>query len=81
MTKTIAQTMVEILNEWGLSSVTWGDNSIDECCLRTDRIDLHPLDRNKCVLAALELSPFFVKCYVRLHRRVRSFELKNSSEN
>ena len=80
--KTIADYMVDILNENGLGGVGSGDCSLlDECARRakvSPRIS-HPLNRHHCVLNGLDRSPRFKKFYIRHNGRlIRNFRLEEA---
>lgn len=82
--KTIADIAVEVLLETNNSGVMWGDTGlldmIAEKCTHTNLMQLHPLDRHKRILDALDKDPRFDKKYVRINEKGdplwRSFKLK-----
>ena len=79
MRKTIAETMKEVLEADNVSFAAWGyPDNMDRCAelLGQKYVDLHPLERHRRILNALEKSPLFIKRYVRMHRLVRCFWLK-----
>jgi hypothetical protein len=86
--KTYAEHARDVLVESGYTSVMWGDAwLLDAIGTRCGLPRMHPLNRHKRILDALERSPLFTKGYVRLDvftnnqsRLVRSFKLVEASQ-
>ncbi len=77
--KTIAEITRDYLVENGDASIDFGDTwNLDAVCARcthTNLHDLHPLERHRRMLNALEKSPLFAKRYIKYERRYRCFWL------
>lgn len=66
MKKTIAEHMIDVLNENNLKGVWMGSpDLIHECADRAGVKVTHPLNVINCVLNALDRSPLFTKGYIR----------------
>lgn len=86
--KTIADITIEVLKETGNSGVMWGDTYLlDEIaikCTHTNLVghEVHPLNRHKRILDALDKDDRFEKFYIRMRGMKgnlwRSFRLKDS---
>lgn len=64
--KTIAEHMVDVLNENNLTGVWMGSpDLIHECADRANVKAVHPLNVIQSVLNALDHSPLFVKSYIK----------------
>jgi hypothetical protein len=85
--KTIADIAVEVLKETGNHGVMWGDCSLlDEIAIKCTHTNLvghgvHPLNRHKRILDALDRDGRFEKFYIRMkgergNQMWRSFKLK-----
>ena len=67
--KTIADFVVEVLNETDNPGIMWGDvrllDIVAERCTHTTLMDAHPMDRHGRILNALEKDDRFEKLYTK----------------
>ena len=84
MNKTIADHMVDVVNEYDTGGVMYGDCSLlDFCaerCTHTTLMDAHPMNRHIRILNAVDRSDKFIKSYISLNGvglgDCRKFKLK-----
>ena len=87
--KTIAQHMVDVLNENDVYGVMYGDvHFLDQCaerCTHADLMELLPTRRQSRIYRALGKSDLFETVFIRMpgergHANVRAFQLRGKPE-